>query len=345
MRRVILASEAHPNDLPALPVTGGVWAISIALVVLVYAVDFWVASRNPHVPTVREAGRAVVIVIVLALLFGVALWVWASGVDDPAVAEHSGQYALQYLAGYITELSLSVDNLFVFMIIMSTFAVPAIYQMKVLQIGIIGALVLRFAFILVAGAALAAFSWLFYVFGAFLIYTGIKLATSHGIEGEPEDNAILRFVERVLPTTTEYHEDRFVVRIDGVRTLTPMFIVIVAIFASDIMFALDSIPAIFGLTSEAYIVIMANAFALMGLRQMYFLLDGLLDRLVYLTKGLAVILGFIGVKLILTAMYNGGLIDWHISTGASLAVIVGVLVITVLASVVKMRRDRVTGEL
>jgi tellurite resistance protein TerC len=233
--------------------------------------------------------------------------------------------------------------LFVFVIILSAFAVPAVYQQEVLQVGIIGALVLRFLFIIVGAAAIAKFSWIFFVFGAFLLYTAYKLASNHGTESDPSQNKVLKLAEKYLPVTPKYHEGAFRVKIDGKKYFTPLFIVMIAIFTTDILFALDSIPAIFGLTDDPYIVFTANAFALMGLRQMYFMLDGLLDRLIYLSYGLSVILGFIGIKLILHAAHENGFKSApEISTPFSLAVIVGVLAITVVAS---LRQTKLHPEL
>jgi tellurite resistance protein TerC len=303
------------------------WVATLVGIALIFVFDFAVMGRRPHTVSMREASLSAGFYVALAVAFGFGIWI---------IFGH--QYGTEFFAGYVTELSLSVDNLFVFSVIMTSFAVPRTYQLRVLQLGIIGALVLRFAFILVGAAALAQFNWLFFVFGAFLIWTAVKLALSHGAESEPEDSKILKLVERVLPTTTQYHEGKFAIRVDGKRVFTPLFIVIVAIFLSDIMFALDSIPAIFGLTSETYIVFTANAFALMGLRQMYFLLDGLLDRLVFLSLGLSVVLGFIGFKLILHAAHEYGFDVIDINTGTSLIVIVVTLAVTVLASLAKARK-------
>jgi tellurite resistance protein TerC len=237
---------------------------------------------------------------------------------------------------------LSVDNLFVFVIIMSSFAVPAIHQHKVLLFGIVLALVLRGIFIAIGAAAIERFVFTFFIFGAFLIFTAWKLATGHDQEGESESNGFVRLMQRVLPTTEEYDGAKVVTRVNGKRVVTPMLLVMLAIGSTDLLFALDSIPAIFGLTQEPYIVFTANAFALMGLRQLYFLLDGLLDRLVYLSKGLAIILGFIGLKLIFHAAheYSWGH-SWapDIGTFTSLGVIIGVLAVTVIASLAKTKRD------
>ena len=311
-----------------MDVSGIVWAVTLAGLVVIFGLDILVMGRRPHVVGMREAALSVVGYIALAALFGIGVWILAGG-----------RYGAEFFAGYITELSLSVDNLFVFVIIMTSFAVPQAYQLKVLQLGIVGALLLRGLFIAVGAVALSYFTWLFFCFGAFLIWTAWKLATGHGSESDPKDNKVLQTLERRLPTTTDYHGDKYVIRRDGRRVFTPLAVVIVAIFLIDLMFAMDSIPAIFGLTREPYIVFTANAFALMGLRQMYFLLDGLLDRLIYLSLGLAVVLGFIGTKLILHAAHEYHLPVPEISTPVSLLVIVITLLVTVAASLAKVRQD------
>jgi tellurite resistance protein TerC len=302
------------------------WGLTIFGVLAIFAFDFLVIGRRPHVVSMREATVSVLAYVGLAAAFGIGIWV-VSG----------QQYGAEFFAGYVTELSLSVDNLFVFVVLMSAFAVPREQQLRVLQLGIVGALVLRGIFIAVGAVLLGYFTWLFFVFGAFLLWTAWKLASGHGTEGEPEDNKLRKRIERVLPTTTDYHGSRFTVQVAGKRVFTPLAVVIMAVFITDLMFAMDSIPAIFGLTQESYIVFTANAFALMGLRQMFFLLDGLLDRLIYLSLGLAVILGFIGVKLILHAAHEYGAHTPDISTATSLLVIVVTLVATVIASLAKVR--------
>jgi tellurite resistance protein TerC len=275
--------------------------------------------------------------IAISIAFGIGLW-YAWG----------GEHGIEFFSGYITEKALSVDNLFVFLIIMTSFRVPREYQQKVLLIGVVMALVMRGIFIALGAAVINQFSWVFYLFGAFLIYTGWKLTRDSGHnESEDFDNAFIRLVRRVLPTTDDYHGDAITIRMNGRRFITPMALVIVAIGSADLLFALDSIPAIYGLTEEPYIVFTANAFALMGLRQLYFLLGGLLERLVYLSYGLAAILAFIGVKLIFHAMHmnelpfiNGGHhIEWapEIPTWLSLVVIVGILVVATVASLLKTR--------
>jgi tellurite resistance protein TerC len=266
--------------------------------------------------------------VAVAIAFGVVVGVLA-GWD----------YGAQYFAGYIVEKSLSVDNLFVFLIIMTSFAVPAEHQHKVLTIGILLALAVRAVFIALGAALLAAFSFMFLVFGLLLIATAIQLFRHRDEDPSVEDNAVVAVARRVLPLTDRYDDGRLVTRVDGRRMVTPLFLVFVAIGSTDVLFALDSIPAVFGVTEEAFIVFAANAFALLGLRALYFLVQGLLDRLVYLSTGLSLVLAFIGVKLVL---HYGHLQDDsipEISTGASLAVIVTVLAVTTIASIVAARRD------
>jgi tellurite resistance protein TerC len=327
-----------------------VWGATTALVIGMVLFDFFAHVRTPHAPTFRESARWSVFYIAIAVLFGIGLGM-VSG----------WTYGSEYFAGYVTEKSLSVDNLFVFLIIMTKFAVPREYQQKVLLVGVVIALVLRTVFILLGAAAIEQYSWVFYVFGAFLIYTGIKLAREkHDEDVETEaaqekDSLAVRLLKRVVPTTDQYHGDRLTVRLDGRRVVTPMLLVMVAIGSTDVLFALDSIPAIYGLTHEPYIVFTTNAFALLGLRQLYFLLGGLLERLVYLSQGLSVILGFIGVKLVLEAMHtnelafiNGGEhVEWapEIPTWLSLSVILTTLAIATVASLLKTRHDASRAEL
>ncbi|ATE56556.1 TerC family protein [Actinosynnema pretiosum] len=312
------------------------WLATIAGLLILLAIDLFVVDRHPHEVSIAEAGRWVVFYVAMAVLFGAGIWYFEGGTP-----------AGEFFAGYITEYSLSVDNLFIFLIIMTTFKVPAIHQHKVLLIGILMALVLRGGFIAAGAALIERFSAVFYLFGAFLIYTGYKLARGEDEDEEFKENAGLRMVRRFLPVTDEYHGSKSFTRIDGKRYVTPMFIVMIAIGSTDLLFALDSIPAIFGLTKEPFLVFTANAFALMGLRQLYFLLGGLLAKLVYLSIGLSVILGFIGVKLILEALHTNSLPFLNggepfgvptIGIGLSLSVIVGVLVITTVASLIKVKR-------
>ena len=319
-------------------VSTAVWVITCVVILGLFVFDFFAHVRVPHEPTFRESALWSTVYVTIALLFGLFIW-WQWG----------GQYGGEYFAGYVTEKALSVDNLFVFTVIMASFAVPRMYQQKLLLIGIVMALVMRAGFIAVGAAAINAFSWVFYLFGVFLIYTALKLARESGHEADAEverESRLVRVVRRFVPTTDDYDGDRFLTRLNGRRAVTPMMLALVAIGFTDLLFALDSIPAIYGLTEEPYIVFTANAFALMGLRQLYFLIGGLLDRLIYLSVGLSIILGFIGVKLILHALHkntlpfinNGNYVDVpEISTGMSIGVIAVVLFITTVASLIRTR--------
>ncbi|MEO3804859.1 TerC family protein [Nonomuraea sp. B1E8] len=313
------------------------WIAVIGGLLVVLAVDLWIVDRGEAREfSMRQAGYWVTFYVVLAAAFGVVLW-----------TTYGGAKAGEFFAGYITEYSLSVDNLFVFFIIMGRFAVPRAYQHKVLLVGIVLALVMRGIFIALGAAALQRFSWLFYVFGAFLIYTAVNIVRDHlrGKEEEVNENILLRWVRGTFPTTEGYVGSKVTVKIDGKRMVTPMLIVMVAIGSTDLLFALDSIPAIFGLTKDPFIVFTANAFALMGLRQLYFLLGGLLQRLVYISYGLAFILGFIGVKLVMEALHASH-VSWapEIPIWVSLSVIGATMVITTVASLVKARMDTRKGE-
>jgi tellurite resistance protein TerC len=299
-----------------------VWALTIAGILAIIAADLFLIHRNDTREfTTRRAAYWSTIYIGLAALFGLGVW-----------AVSGGRYAAEYYGGFVTEKSLSVDNLFVFMVILTRFAVPKNAQHTVLMAGIVIALVLRGVFIAVGAAAIATFTWVFFIFGAFLIWTAIGLVRG-GDEDDFNENALLRWAKRVIPTSEEYDGSRFVTRKAGRRLVTPMAIVMIAIGSTDVLFALDSIPAIFGLTTEPYLVFTANAFALMGLVQLYFLLGGLTDRLVYLGHGLAFILGFIGVKLIFHALHEYG-VTWapEVPIWLSLAVIAGTLAATTVAS-------------
>jgi tellurite resistance protein TerC len=306
------------------------WFATIAGILVLLAIDLFIVDHNPHAIKVAEAARWVVFYVAVAILFGLGILFFSGG-----------RYAGEFYAGYITEYSLSVDNLFVFVIIMTTFAVPAIHQHKVLLFGILAALVLRGLFIAAGAAVIERFEWVFFIFGAFLIYTGYRLAfRQEPDEEEFHENRLLRLLRRVLPVTEDYHGSRVFTHVNGRRYVTPMLVVMLAIGTTDILFALDSIPAIFGLTKEPFLVFSSNAFALMGLRQLYFLLGGLLNRLVYLDTGLAVILGFIGVKLILEALHGQG-VHWAPEIGIvpSLSVIIVVLGLTTWLSLRKVSRD------
>jgi tellurite resistance protein TerC len=313
------------------------WLGTVGLLVGLLTVDVFVIGRRPHEPSMRECAIAIAFYVALALLFGLGV-LMISG----------GRYAGEFYAGWLTEYSLSIDNLFVFVIIMSRLAVPRQLQQTALLVGIILALLMRGVFIALGAAAIREFSWVFYLFGAFLIVTAVRLAMHKKDDaGDYQDNAVLRLITRRLPATDEYHGVKLTVRDNGKRLITPMVVVIVALGTTDLLFALDSIPAIYGLTKEPYLVFAANVFALMGLRQLYFLIGGLLERLVYLSLGLSFVLGFIGVKLVLEALHenelpfvNGGEhVDVpEIPIWLSLVVILATLAITTVASLVKVRR-------
>jgi tellurite resistance protein TerC len=322
-------------------VTPLVWTLTLLVLGALLAIDLVIIGRRPHEPTMKEAAAWVAVYVGLAALFGLGIFLAKGPV-----------YGGEFFAGWLTEYSLSVDNLFVFVIIMSSFAVPRIYQQRVLLAGIVLALVMRGAFIAAGAALINQFVWVFYLFGAFLIFTAARLARPSSESGkEFRENKLVSWTRRVLPISETYDGPRITTREPGrrARIFTPMLIVLIAIGTTDLVFALDSIPAIFGLTKEAYIVFTANVFALMGLRQLYFLLGGLLDRLVYLSYGLAAVLAFIGVKLILEALHanslpflNGGeSIAWapHIPIWLSLTVIVGTLGVATVASLVKSAHD------
>ncbi|MEU4331970.1 TerC family protein [Nonomuraea dietziae] len=324
---------------PPMSVPAWLWAATLAALLGLILLDLIIVNRRPHKVTIAESARWIALYIGCAVAFGAGVWIFAG--DDQAAS---------YLTGYITEYTLSVDNLFIFMLIMANFAVPAIHQHRVLLIGIVMALVMRGIFIGVGAQAVQRFSWVFWLFGGILIYTAWKFAFNSKEDEEYDPNGgVVRLVRRLFPVTDDYHGSRLTIKQDGRRLLTPMFIVIIAIGGADLVFAVDSIPAIFGITQDAYLVFAANAFALMGLRQLYFLLGGLVEKLVYLTYGLAVILGFIGVKLVLHALHenelpfiNGGEhVTWapEINNWISLAVIVTVLAVTTVASLLRSRRD------
>ena len=315
------------------------WYASVALLVGLLLVDVFIVGRRPHEPTLRECAIAISFFVGLAIVFGLGVLVFSGG-----------RFAGEFYAGWLTEYSLSIDNLFVFVIIMAKFNVPRKYQQTALLIGIMLALLMRGIFIALGAAAIENFSWVFYVFGAFLIYTAVKLATQGELnQDDYEENRLLKWVERRLPATQEWQGVKLLATVDGKRLITPMFIVILALGTTDLLFALDSIPAIYGLTEEPYLVFTANVFALMGLRQLYFLIGGLLQRLVYLSLGLSVVLGFIGVKLVLEALHtnelgfiNGGEhVGWapEIPIWLSLLVILATLTITTVASLLKVRHD------
>lgn len=324
-------------------VSSTVWIATIVLIVALLAFDFFFHVRKAHTPTLKEAAVWSSIYVGIAILFGVGVYLFGG----PGMGG-------EYFAGYITEKALSVDNLFVFLIIITAFKVPAADQQKVLLFGIVFALIARSGMILVGAALINQFAWMFYIFGLFLIFTAGKLLKPESEDDESSDanNIIIRAAKKVIHTTDHYDGDKLFTRVNGKRAMTPMLLVMVAIGGTDILFALDSIPAIFGLTQNTYIVFTATAFSLMGLRQLYFLLDGLLDRLVYLSYGLAAILGLIGVKLILHALYENNIPFINdgepvpvleISTQLSLSLILGILLLTIIASLVSPKGKALTA--
>jgi tellurite resistance protein TerC len=312
-------------------VSGLVWLLTVLGIVGLLLFDFFFHVRRAHVPTLGEAARWTTIYVTIAILFGLGVTIFGGG-----------QAGAEYFAGYVTEEALSVDNLFVFLLLLGSFKVPRADQQKVLLVGIAVSLVARTGFIFLGAALINSFAWVFYIFGLILLVTaGNLLRQQGGDEEEAPDNIIIRLARRVLRTSDVYDGDKLFTYQAGRRVMTPMLLVMVAIGGTDILFALDSIPAIFGLTQNVYIVFTATAFSLLGLRQLYFLIDGLLDRLVYLSYGLSAILALIGVKLILHAMHennvpfiNDGesIHAAEISTGLSLALIVAILLITVVVS-------------
>ena len=324
-----------------MDVTAEVWLGTIAVLVVVFVVDLVVIGRRPHEPSMREAGIAIGAYSGLAVLFGV--WVWYA---------HGARFAGEFFAGWLTEYSLSVDNLFIFVLIMANLRVPRKLQQFALMFGIVLALIFRGIFIAAGAAVIERFSWVFFVFGAFLIYTAAKLYVDYRADDDSDEateNAVMRWVRTRFPATPDFRGTKLIVSEDGRRLVTPMLLVVVALGTTDLLFALDSIPAIYGLTQEPYLVFTANVFALMGLRQLYFLIGGLLQRLVYLSVGLAVILAFIGVKLVLHALHEYGWdealgIDVDVPIWLSLLVIIGTLGVTTVASLVKSRRDQRSGQ-
>ncbi|MDR0284524.1 MAG: TerC/Alx family metal homeostasis membrane protein [Propionibacteriaceae bacterium] len=309
------------------------WIVTLAILVAVLVFDVFVIGRKPHEPSAKECGIAISVYVTGALLFAVFVWLtWDM------------QQGTEFIAGWLTEYSLSVDNLFIFLIIMSKLKVPRHLQQFALMVGIILALVLRGLFIALGAALISAFAWVFFIFGAFLVYTAVGLVRDYFATDNDEDagdNFAIRLVKRRFRFTDDFHGTKLRVRLapPGARRahhyMTPMFLVVVALGSTDLLFALDSIPAIYGLTQQPYLVFTANVFALMGLRQLYFLLGGMLKRLVYLSLGLSVILAFIGVKLVLHALYHYGVIGFEVHTLVSLGVIVVTLVVTAVASLIK----------
>jgi tellurite resistance protein TerC len=311
-----------------------VWLVTLLAFAAIVVLDLVVIGRRRHAVTTADATRWVLFYIGLAAVFAGLLYAFRSS--------RSGN---EFVAGYVMEYSLSVDNLFVFLIIITRFVVPQLAQDKVLYIGIVLSMLMRTVFIVAGAAAVNAASWVFYVFGVFLVYSAVKLA----VEGENDEDDFqegrtLRALRRMLPLTREYQGNALAVRVEGRRMFTPLVVVVVAIAIANVVFALDSIPAIFGLTTDAYIVFTANAFALMGLRQLYFLIGSMLERIVYLNIGLAAILAFIGVKLVLEALHGSGVGVPEIGISSSLEFIVAALALTAIASVIKLRLSPVATD-
>jgi tellurite resistance protein TerC len=302
-----------------------IWGAFVAFVLAMLALDLLVFQREAHAVSVREALAWSLVWIGLGLGFGLIIWAW-----------QGGDAAGEYYAGYLIEKSLSVDNVFVFALLFSYFAVPAEYQHRVLFWGVLGALVLRAAFIAGGAALLDAFHWMIFVFGALLVVTGIRMATHRLEEVRPDRNPVLRLLRRLVPMTDGYRGPRFVVREEGRRWITPLLAVLVVVETTDVVFAIDSIPAIFAITTDTFLVFTSNAFAILGLRALYFLLAGAMTTFAYLKLGLSVILVFVGLKM--------GLSEWvHVPIGMSLGVIAGVLTVAIVASLVRQRRGAAAG--
>jgi tellurite resistance protein TerC len=304
------------------------WFVVIGAILALIIVDLLTVSRKPHEVKFKEAAGWSIFYIAVAIGFGV--WVWQSS---------GSVYGTEYFAAYLVEKSLSVDNLFVFIIILAQFKVPSIYHQRILMFGVLLALVLRGIFIAVGAAALAAFSFTFVIFGAILIWTGVGLFKHWDEDPSPEDNRLVKAMRKRIAMTDEFYGSKIFTKVDGKKLATPMFLVMIAIASTDLLFALDSIPATFGVTEEPFLVFAANAFALLGLRALYFLLKGLLDKLIYLSLGLSIILMFIGVKLIMTYLHEVWVEVPKIPTVGSLAVIGIILVVSTLASLVKSKKD------
>lgn len=305
-----------------------VWAVTISLVALLIGIDLFTASRKPHDVKFKEAVLWTLFYVGISIGFGI--WVFSS---------YGSKYGTEFFAAYLVEYSLSIDNLFIFVIILAQFAVPSIFHQRVLLIGVILALVLRGIFIAIGAAAIAAFSFTFVIFGAILIWTGIGLFKHWDEDPDPNDNFVVRKLRSSIAMVDEFHGSKLFIKVEGKRFATPMFLVIVAIGSTDLLFALDSIPATFGVTSESFLVFSANAFALLGLRALYFLLKGLLDKLVYLSLGLSIILMFIGVKLVLTFAHEEFDQIPKIPTVLSLGVIASILAVATIASIIKSKSD------
>lgn len=309
-------------------ITTSIWLLTVALILGLLLFDLLASTRKPHDVSFKEATFWSVFYIGVAVIFGA--WVWA---------EYGNQFGKEYFAAYIVEKSLSMDNLFVFLIILTNFAVPSIYHQRVLMVGIVLALVMRAIFIALGAAALQAFSFTFVIFGLILLWTGIKLGQHWDEDPDPNDNPIVRFAQKRIPFTKDYHGTKLFIVENGKRLATPLLLVMIAIGATDLLFALDSIPATFGVTQEPFLVFAANAFALLGLRALYFLIKNLVNKLIYLSLGLAVILVFIGIKLIMVWAHEEWASVPKVSTNTSLIVIAAILGISTIASLIKSKKD------
>jgi tellurite resistance protein TerC len=305
-----------------------VWSVTVSLVALLIIVDLFTASRKPHDVKFKEAVLATLFYVGISIGFGI--WVWST---------YGSKFGTEFFAAYLVEYSLSIDNLFIFVIILAQFAVPSAFHQRVLLIGVFLALILRAIFIAIGAAAIASFSFTFVIFGAILIWTGVGLFKHWDEDPDPNDNLLVRKLRTSVAMVDEFHGTKLFITLNGKRFATPMFLVIVAIASTDLLFALDSIPATFGVTSETFLVFTANAFALLGLRALYFLLKGLLDKLIYLSLGLSIILMFIGVKLILTFAHEEYAQIPKIPTVVSLGVIAGILGVSTIASIIKSKAD------
>lgn len=309
-------------------ITTSIWLLTVALILGLLLFDLLASTRKPHDVSFKEAAFWSVFYIGVAVIFGA--WVWA---------EYGNQFGKEYFAAYIVEKSLSMDNLFVFLIILTNFAVPSIYHQRVLMVGIVLALVMRAIFIALGAAALQAFSFTFVIFGLILLWTGIKLGQHWDEDPDPNENPIVRFAQKRIPFTKDYHGTKLFIVENDKRLATPLLLVMIAIGATDLLFALDSIPATFGVTQEPFLVFAANAFALLGLRALYFLIKNLVNKLIYLSLGLAVILVFIGIKLIMVWAHEEWASVPKVSTNTSLIVIAAILAVSTIASLIKSKKD------
>jgi tellurite resistance protein TerC len=305
------------------------WIGFNVFVLLMLALDLGVFHRNSHAVSTKEAATWSVVWIGLAMLFNIGIY-WFWDVIAPQSAYTNGEASLAFFTGYLIEKSLSVDNIFVFVLIFTYFAVPAAYQHRVLFWGILGALLMRGALIAVGATPLKEFHWIIYIFGAFLIFTGLKMALHRNEEVHPENNPLIKLLRRIMPVTEQYEGERFFLRRAGRLMATPLFLVLLMVESTDLVFAVDSIPAIFAVTNDPFIVYTSNVFAILGLRSLYFLLANVMDKFQYLKMGLAVVLTFVGIKMVMVDLYK-------IPVGVSLAVIAGILAVSVLASLWKAR--------